>query len=835
MTDYQFIKTQSTPTIPTAPPTAKQRNNTVYRDLFDLPHMAPRPLSPELGATFTLKNNRIIASVNTATKQLSVPSFASLHLCSPNESRLPKQVSQSGLRFDPESQLFTGVATKVWPDGSRYIGDWFQGKRQGTGSQSYANGSSYEGEWKDDMRQGWGVLRHSFLRYEGTWLNDSRDGYGISLQDSKVILQIWIKGSLIASRLLSFPKPDTAIVHSLWKDLCEGDLKNLKSIIQQELENTCWLDLFTTSSLEDNALELTDELIHISRKEHSQKDKKISIISMDTKPFQSFFAKCMKNSVCWPSLFYSRMVRKKELLPQSEFKRCSAAMSAFINQTKKATGTSSSVFSAALDLHVFFNTHEYDIDGSIIGLAPSEEVITSMSKVGVSLAGTIQQNVTKDGKKLRKGDIVIAEVRVREDEKKFIFARCSGKAPKQDEIEVYLSADERSTAVIDLEKVYRLSSDLLSLMNYGSIRSMERLVNPPVKELITQMLQEIKLGVYKFLEDCQLSVELLKKASSNQLTIADLIAINHTKTIFDDILGLMSPSMHYRREFLAFVSNLETKLNDRRATFLKQCSVATSEFTILPPTFVPSQVQLQQELISFPISEHITNRVNFQSKAVGVALEDLALKRREFISGQKKKSLAEWWLKLIKEEVNSFLFQCGFVLEAVPDNYTDVPPPSMQDVKNNSKILSAVIDPSHDVYNVKELLYRMKATVYPVVDDFIQKSLTIIADAIEQTNREKGILCPLNAYDHMIYGTDRIAEATARVREAFSETNPAHKWVFEMLKDITYLVEMKSREDKDVGNALDVVPVSGLVVGRFVRLQNELKTVIEIWDRPETG
>jgi len=57
-------------------------------------------------------------------------------------------------------------------------------------------------------------------------------------------------------------------------------------------------------------------------------------------------------------------------------------MSAYINSTKKATGTSSSVFSAALDLHVFFNTHEYDIDGSIIGLAPSEEVLTTMSKVG---------------------------------------------------------------------------------------------------------------------------------------------------------------------------------------------------------------------------------------------------------------------------------------------------------------------------------------------------------------------------------------------------------------------------------------------------------------------
>jgi len=69
----------------------------------------------------------------------------------------------------------------------------------------------------------------------------------------------------------------------------------------------------------------------------------------------------------------------------------------------------------------------------------------------------------------------------------------------------------------------------------------------------------------------------------------------------------------------------------------------------------------------------------------------------------------------------------------------------------------------------------MKMTVYPVVEDFIQKSLTIIADVIgtftaisekncsnpffsgiEQSNREKGLICKFNAYDEMIYGVDRV-------------------------------------------------------------------------------
>jgi hypothetical protein len=47
-----------------------------------------------------------------------------------------------------------------------------------------------------------------------------------------------------------------------------------------------------------------------------------------------------------------------------------------------------------------------------------------------------------------------------------------------------------------------------------------------------------------------------------------------------------------------------------------------------------------------------------------------------------------------------------------------------------------------------------------------------------------------------------------------------------------YLGSMKTLEDNPnpPEKSLHIVPVGGLVIGSFLRLENELKTVIELWD-----
>ena len=59
------------------------------------------------------------------------------------------------------------------PDGQRYIGEFVDGLRSGSGKCFFNDGSSYEGSWKDDKRQGEGVLTtQAGVKKGGQWEND---------------------------------------------------------------------------------------------------------------------------------------------------------------------------------------------------------------------------------------------------------------------------------------------------------------------------------------------------------------------------------------------------------------------------------------------------------------------------------------------------------------------------------------------------------------------------------------------------------------------------------------------------------------------------------------
>ncbi|MEQ8161115.1 MAG: hypothetical protein ABRQ33_07980, partial [Smithellaceae bacterium] len=54
-----------------------------------------------------------------------------------------------------------GELRYVWPDGSRYKGEFIKGRLQGDGSFIWPDGSSYTGEWKDDLPHGQGIYTRS--------------------------------------------------------------------------------------------------------------------------------------------------------------------------------------------------------------------------------------------------------------------------------------------------------------------------------------------------------------------------------------------------------------------------------------------------------------------------------------------------------------------------------------------------------------------------------------------------------------------------------------------------------------------------------------------------
>ncbi|MBQ0138427.1 MAG: hypothetical protein KBT36_03950 [Kurthia sp.] len=69
--------------------------------------------------------------------------------------------------------LKDGVGQAVWDNGSKYLGDWRNGKISGTGKYIYASGSYYEGSFVDDAFSGEGVyVTKDGGKYKGTFEND---------------------------------------------------------------------------------------------------------------------------------------------------------------------------------------------------------------------------------------------------------------------------------------------------------------------------------------------------------------------------------------------------------------------------------------------------------------------------------------------------------------------------------------------------------------------------------------------------------------------------------------------------------------------------------------
>ena len=65
-------------------------------------------------------------------------------------------------------------------DGSKYVGEWKDGKRHGQGTYTWADGNKNVGEWKDDKRHGQGTFTSTDgEKYVGEFKDDKLHGQGI--------------------------------------------------------------------------------------------------------------------------------------------------------------------------------------------------------------------------------------------------------------------------------------------------------------------------------------------------------------------------------------------------------------------------------------------------------------------------------------------------------------------------------------------------------------------------------------------------------------------------------------------------------------------------------
>jgi hypothetical protein len=81
---------------------------------------------------------------------------------------------------------YTGKGTNTRLDGSKYVGEFMDGKRNGHGnfsSQKTSSGiATYIGEFKDNRFHGQGTLIHAEYKYSGEWKEGKKSGKGVEDQ-----------------------------------------------------------------------------------------------------------------------------------------------------------------------------------------------------------------------------------------------------------------------------------------------------------------------------------------------------------------------------------------------------------------------------------------------------------------------------------------------------------------------------------------------------------------------------------------------------------------------------------------------------------------------------
>ncbi|ELR23336.1 uncharacterized protein ACA1_069200 [Acanthamoeba castellanii str. Neff] len=527
----------------------------------------------------------------------------------------------------------------------------------------------------------------------------------------------------------------------------------------------------------------------------------------------------------WCDIFYLRMQHNKDSIKADQVQAFEALMRWYDKQWSDPA--KNPLADTVASFERFLVTHTMDPDGCLVGMTPDSSILSKFSfylenqnqQIDYE-AEACQENLAKNIvawskiddldhlarevrrmasilnsvrsvniELLRPGDLVVAaflgDDKERDAKKGIYYARFTGKR-EGDRIGVFLAPEERAEEMVNAVSVFPFTDDMKVLLL--DVNKMERLVEDPTKSLSKDLNEKIKKRTLSFLAQQGVDIEIIERAQKLDVTIADLPQIQRTKVSLQSLFkGPDDPFLAEVEEF----ARAETK------SFTSQLG--------LRDIFLPTRDRALQRLQSISWSELPRVRIQRHISSCEEALQHLQLEKRELMNGTTKDKTTEWWLSLIKDECDKFLERRGYNPDVVPANYLEEPPNSIQ----------AILNPNEDKHQVQRLIKRLKSEIYPQIDRFISNAEIVLA---EQFN--------------IPYETFALEEAELKFA-AERETLGAEvrDWIEDMLKDILYLRQMKRLEKPQnrKEKILDIVPVTGLIVGRFYRLENELRTVLDVW------
>lgn len=195
-------------------------------------------------------------------------------------------------------------------------------------------------------------------------------------------------------------------------------------------------------------------------------------------------------------------------------------------------------------------------------------------------------------------------------------------------------------------------------------------------------------------------------------------------------------------------------------------------------------------------------------------------------SGARKRELTRWYLDVVHRAADALLAARGFAPDAVPADYTERPPASLAAVRRNLAACRAVLAGRTALPDVAAALARTCGAVYARLD-------ALAVDTMQVLRLDMGLAAADAPAEAPADAPRFVAAAQEALRRAEAAGEPRVRAWKNTLADIEYITEMHRRESMDGAAAsMDIVPVSGLLLGRITRIENEMQTVLLIWDKP---
>ena len=591
----------------------------------------------------------------------------------------------------------------------------------------------------------------------------------------------------------------------------------------------------------------------------------------------------------WGLIFYNRMLSAQTLLSVDKYKKYVDSFEEYIEvntNNKKKQKKKQHYIKNAKSLLQHLKLHKVDPDSVLIGLHPSktirerfEELKTKPFKHSEEanklqmIEPDVNYGLYSFGFPGRCGDIVVLQVDKNQENiknqldlrnKKFggemqtdkdnsitIFGRVQNivEFNKTVYVNVFLAPKEDTKVSVKLENVIPLRFLIPPGVSWmGNVQQMRDMVSDPYDGFSSIVKSKMIDRLH----------EMLKNYSIDFKQLYDCLQKDPVSFLYYHIIKDSSPVISVLatpsdgNENLQNNSSQTQQINDIREKFILEWEqLSKSELQKFIEEI--NQQDGSTNKLFMPTCEQDLmrlNRLNFKQIAISFleslhqslhrTINGLESERRELMKGNLKNQLSKWWLLLIKTQYELLLAKTSYDESAWnEDTYIDEAPSSIDGVRSNLQVVQELINTKSELHKlVIEFTEDIKREVYPVIDDFIMKAHIVLSSEILGTK----ISCHDYSPDH--FDLEHTKKVFNSKKESMEKENGGPELVEQfddLMKDLKYLVEMKKLEfksesnknsDVTTGGKLELsyaVPLSGLIMGCFMRLENILKTILELW------